>query len=64
MNGKLLTKKPIPCVETCVETCVEASCIAWSPTSSASCEETLCNVTLLGHVRRFAFRLAISTVKV
>ena len=60
MNGKLLTKKPIPCVETCVE----ASCIAWSPASSASYEEALCNVTLLGRVRRFVFRLAISIVKV
>ena len=60
MNGKLLSKKLIPCVETCVE----ASCISWSPTSSASCEEALSNVILLERVRRFVFRLAISTVKV
>ena len=60
INGKLLTKKLIPCVETCVE----ASCISWSPTSSTSCDPPLCNVTLLGRVCRFAFLLAISTVKV
>ena len=56
MNGKLLSKKPIPCVE--------ASCISWSPTSSTSCEEALSNVTLLEQVHSFVFYLPISSVKV
>ena len=56
MNGKLLSKKPIPCVE--------ASCVSRSSTSSTSCEEALSNVTLLERVRSFVFRLPISSVKV
>ena len=31
MNGKLLTKKPIPSVETCVEACVETCVEACGP---------------------------------
>ena len=61
MNGKLLSKRPIPCVEA---SCVEASCVSWSPISSTSCEEALSNVTLLERVRSFVFRLPISSVKV